>query len=44
MPKNKWLHHGVGAKISIYMMFLQPKAMHFAKYSNASKINALGDL
>ena len=44
MPKNKRLHHGVGAKTSIYMMFLQPKAMDFAKYSNASKIDALGDL
>ena len=44
MPKSKRLHHGVGAKISIYMMLLQPKAMDFAKYSNASKIDALGDL
>jgi len=31
MPKNKRLHHGVGAKTSIYMMFLQPRAMDFAK-------------
>jgi hypothetical protein len=41
---NGLLHHGVGAKISIFMMFHQPKAMDFAKYSNASKIDALGDL
>jgi hypothetical protein len=44
MPKIKRLHHGAGAKISIYKKFLHPRAAVCANYLNPSKNDVLGDL
>ena len=44
MPKLKRLHHGVGAKISVYKKFLHPRALVMAKYPNASKTDVLHGL
>lgn len=44
MPKVKRLHHGVGAKISVYKKFLHPRPLVMAKYPNASKTDVLHGL
>ena len=42
--KNKRLHHGVGAKISVYKKFLHPRAAVSNKYPNAMKNDVLDNL
>jgi hypothetical protein len=44
MPKSKRLRNGVGAKISVYKKFLQPRALVAAKYPNAGKTDVLHGL
>ena len=44
VPKNKRLRHGVGAKISVYKMFLHLRALVAAKYPNAGKTDVLHGL
>ena len=44
MPKLKRLHHGVGAKISVYTKFLHPRKLVMERYPNASKTDVLHGL
>ena len=44
MPKLKRLHHGVGAKISVYTKYLHPRKLVMSKYPNASKTDVLHGL